>query len=398
MVDVAIPIFMMQPLDYPQIITVIHHFFPYWVIISVGVILFHWTGLKIFYQIDRLFGIDLRSKNLIRTGGNKCRLEALFRKKKENEKEEPFRSYQEFALKHLRWTGITIGAAIIAIIIVILSLDIPYTFGLDPRINHFPRIVDNEVKAFIYRLNIIILNIIWFWILFSGIGTLLLVLSIGKVFGEMNKYQGLTIEDIKSVSEKNYPKLSINRFKRRYDDVPNFLTKISIVISIELFLIVCFITYYGSLFEAYKDNVTVPTYIMDICEFCVGAGPLLVVLLITTSIILLIITPQWSFHSLLVEVKESILDTLEELYEEKKCHYLERTRQRIHQENNDDGNTLLQEVKTLKDMINDIEKISTLPFKENHIITVVSSMVLPFIPLFTILKDIATSLISLVST
>lgn len=392
-VDIILPVLMTG-----KIIEVLQYVSPYWVIISSGVLLFHWAGLKIFSNIDRLFGIDLRSTKAIGTSDNQCQLGTLFEK-------NSFKPYQKYAFKRLRWAGITIIAAIVAIAIVILTLDLPYICGLDPRANHFPNLVADDFKTLIYFGIIVILSFIWFWILFSGIGTLLLVLSMGWVFGEMDKFDGLTIVRISGIIEEicmkkhlidfsketEFPKLSIKRFKRRYDDVPNFLTKISIGISIELFLIVSFTIYYRFLFEAYEASTTVPAYIKD---FYVGAGPFLMVLLIMISIILLIIAPQWSFHRLLVEVKESVLDALEELYERKKLQYLET----IQQEIKGDSKSLLKEVETLNLMISDVEKISTLPFKENHIITLVSSMILPFIPFLNIIKDIAIELISMIGT
>ena len=411
LVDILLPVLMIQPSNYQELIVPIQYAIPYWIITSPGIILFYLTGLYIFREISRLFGIDFHSTSK----EDQCRLRVLFRKKKSQEENEPFKLYQKYANKRLRSHLISLIAFIVAVVIVILTLVIPYTLGMDPRINHFPRIVDDENKASIYRIIIIIITINWIWILFSGIGVLLLVLSIGWVFGKMDNYppEGLIIRDIlKKIEDtcqkgdqqhkgnssgntegegrknlEEVPKLFMKQFKRRYDDVPNFLTKVSLMISIELFLIVSFITYYGSLFVAYEPSPTVPAYIKEISYYCVGAGPLFVTLLVIISIILLIIAPQWSFHSLLGEVKEAILDTLERLYENKKLQYLEM----IHQEVKD-RKTLLQELEILDKMIGDVEKISTLPFNENHIITLVSSMIFPFIPLISLLGDILTNL------
>lgn len=400
MADLILPILMAE--DVGDRGDVLKFALPYWAIISAGVLLFHWAGQKIFYKINWFFGIDLRPTNNKSTKEDQCQLKTLF-------KENYFKPYQEFAVEHLTGAAITIIAAIIAIIIVILTLFVPYFLELDPRAKllDIPSILKPDSSSDINNIQfksiyfgiIIILSLIWFWILFSGIGTLLLVLNISWVFGKMDKFQGLTIESIGGIIEeickKKQPidflkttevlKLSIKRFKRRYDDVPDFLVKTSIVIFIELFLIIYFTSYYFKNF--FIDLTGVAADIMDMYMTVVtiaAVGPLLIVIIIIISIILLIIAPQWSFHTLLVKVKESVLDTLEELYERKKLQYLEM----IQTEIKEDRKILLEEVESLKKMIADVEDISTLPFKENHIITLVSSMILPFIPLFQLI-DIA---------
>lgn len=141
--------------------------------------------------------------------------------------------------------------------------------------------------------------------------------------------------------------------------------KINLGISLGSFML-------GIMFSIYSSNILqeeAKSFAM------IGFFPLISGIMVLNLIVF--IFPQFSLHKHLERVKESFLEKFEEVGEIKRFQYLNLA----FTDNLEEKQTLLSELQTLNQIIEDFESISTWPFNYNQLTTLLIGIAFPFLPL-----------------
>ncbi|MFQ5979704.1 MAG: hypothetical protein ACE5OZ_16365 [Candidatus Heimdallarchaeota archaeon] len=332
-------------------------------------ILLFFAGNWAITQIRNLFGIDFRSRD--RPLKEQAHFEALF-------EGDLFKDYQVSTYKKFTSIEMPLIAILVSGILVVVGLIYPFLTETDRLITNYPEIAEDELYYAYFAFRILPLSIFLIWFIFSGFGGLLLLLEVVFSFHSLAKFPGLSLSQatryIEAAEEKReiiefsqkseIVKFSLKRFKRRSKGIPDFLLRVNIIISIGLALIGLFVFLFVS---GITDEET---------RFMVAAIAFGAIIFIILVNLFLFLFPQISLHNQLERARNSMIESLEELYELKKFQYLQIAATSA-KENKE---ILWTDMQALIHLTEELESILTWPFNYPQLLTLLGGSLLALIP------------------
>jgi hypothetical protein len=334
--------------------------------------IFFFGGLYFFSKIKNLLGIDLTT-NKQEKDLPKPLISSLFT-------EEGFKEFQIYFSERINKKWITVVAISGTILVVIFGLYSPFIlFQADEWIENFPELAENGLYPLYLIFRIGPYSLVMTWFLISFFSVLLLIVELMITFNALGNFSGLSLSRISTYFENSsinrsgavfsqkYEgiQLSLKRFRKKSKIIPEFFLEINLGISLVTFILAIMTSIYTSYILQEEARNFANAFI-----FVIISGIMLFNLIV-------FIFPQFSLHRQLDRVKDFFLENFEEKYEVKWLQYLKIDSI----ENSEEKRLLLSELRTLNQIIVDIESISTWPFNYNHLTTLIIGLIFPFLPL-----------------